>query len=100
MGENHFEPNTVAVYAMLANLCGVAYYILLIYIKKCNPDNAALLTVLKGQRKKGFLSCLFYTLAIPAAYINTILAGVLIALVAISWLIPDRNIEKAGNELH
>ncbi len=33
MGENHFSKNTVIVYAILASLCGITYYILLTVIK-------------------------------------------------------------------
>ena len=95
MGENDFAKNTVAVYALLADICGVAYYILLLIIQKCNPGNKALLDVLQKQSKKGMISCILYTLAIPAAYLHTALAGGLIIIVAIMWLIPDRNIERA-----
>ena len=98
MGENHFEEKTVMVYALLANLCGVSYYILLLVIKKCNPGNDALQDVLHKQTKKGLFSCVLYTLAIPAALLHTAIAGVLILLVAIMWLIPDRNIEKVVKE--
>ncbi len=94
MGENDFERNTVILYALLADLCGVAYYILLVIIKKCNPSNTVLLDVLKKQSKKGMISCVFYTLAIPAAFLHTGISGGMIVLVAIMWLIPDRNIEK------
>ena len=95
MGENHFERNTVIVYAVLADLCGIAYYILLLNIKKCNPGNTALLEVLRKQSRKGILSNICYTLAIPAAFLHTGISGALIILVAIMWLIPDRNIERA-----
>jgi uncharacterized membrane protein len=94
MGENNFAKNTVAAYAIVANLCGFAYYILLTTIKKCNPGNPALFTVLHKQSRKGLFSCLLYTLAIPAAYLNTALSGVLIVLVGILWLIPDKSIER------
>ncbi|HMU46368.1 MAG TPA: TMEM175 family protein [Chitinophagaceae bacterium] len=95
MGENHFEKNTIVTYAALADMCGIAYYILLIIIKKCNPGNALLQEVLNKQSRKGMWSCIFYTAAIPLAYVNTVIAGALIILVAIMWLMPDRNIERA-----
>ena len=94
MGENDFEQNTLVVYALLADLCGIAYYILLIVIKKCNPGNESLLEVLKKQSRKGVISCVLYTLAIGAAFIHPAIAGTLILLVAIMWLMPDRNIER------
>ena len=95
MGENHFEEITVAAYALLANICGIAYYILLTAIKKCNPGNAALQDVLQKQSKKGMLSNVFNTLAIPAAFVHPAISGALILLVAIMWMMPDKNIEKA-----
>ncbi|NOT51104.1 MAG: DUF1211 domain-containing protein [Chitinophagaceae bacterium] len=98
MGENHFEKITVAAYALLANLCGIAYYILLLIIKKCNPGNNALLEVLNKQSKKGMISCIVYTVAIGAAVIDARIGGALIILVAIMWLIPDRNNERAVKE--
>ena len=94
MGENHFERNTVITYAVLADFCGYAYYILLIAIKKSNADNADLLKVLHAQSKKGMLSNILNTLAIPAAFIHPALSAVFIITVYLMWLIPDRNIEK------
>jgi uncharacterized membrane protein len=98
MGENHFEKNTLATYALLLDLCGIAYYILLLVIKDCNHDNTALLGVLKKQSKKGTLSCIIYTAAIGLSFISATIGGVLIILVAIMWLIPDRNIERSLKE--
>ena len=98
MGENHFAKNTVAVYALLSDICGVAYYILLMVIRDCNRDNAALLEVLIKQSRKGTLSCMIYTVAIPLSFFNALLGGLLIILVGIMWLIPDRNIERSLKE--
>lgn len=98
MGENHFGANTVAVYATLANACGISYYILLYVIKKNNPGNIAMLDVLHKQSRKGMASCIMYTAAIPSAYLHTAISGVLIATVSVMWLIPDRNIERVVNE--
>lgn len=98
MGENHFEKNTVAAYALLSDICGIAYYILLMVIKDSNRDNAALLEVLRKQSRKGMISCIVYTAAIGLSFVNPLLGGILIVLVAIMWLIPDRNIERSLKE--
>ena len=98
MGENHFAKNTVAVYALLCDICGIAYYILLMIIKDYNRDNTALLEVLRKQSRKGLLSCIMYTAAIGLSFIDQRLGGILIILVAIMWLIPDRNIERSIKE--
>jgi uncharacterized membrane protein len=94
MGENHFAQNTIILYALLANLCGFAYYILLVVIRKCNPENEDLQRVWARQSKKGMMSNIFYTAAIGAAFIRPWISGMLIGIVAIMWLMPDRNIEK------
>lgn len=98
MGENHFAPKTIAVYALLLNLCGVAYYILLKVIQNCNRNNETFRVVLQKQSRKGMLSLVLYTIAIPAAFLHEAIAGALTIMVAILWLIPDRNIEKAEKE--
>ena len=56
MGENLFEKFTVATYALLSVLCGLAYYILMLIIKKSNRHNNVLLDVLQKQTRKGLLS--------------------------------------------
>ena len=98
MGENHFDKLTVAGYALIANLSGVAYYILLLVLKRSNRDNEAMMRVLEAQSRKGTISCIVYTIAIPLAFVSTIVSGALIVLVAFMWLIPDRSIEKAVKE--
>jgi uncharacterized membrane protein len=98
MGENHFSQNAVVLYAVVSDLCGLAYFILLLVIKKRNKNNPSLLQLLQKQSRKGMLSCILYTIAIPAAYINTAISGILIIAVAVIWFIPDKNIERSIKE--
>jgi uncharacterized membrane protein len=98
MGENHFETISVAVYAGLQALCGIAYYILLRIIVISHPHNTRLLEPLEKQSKKGMISLLLYSLAIPAAFIHTTISAILFFMVTVMWLIPDRNIERALKE--
>ena len=53
---------------------------------------------MRKQSKKGMISCILYTVAIGAAFIHEAIGGVLVILVAIMWLIPDRNIERSLHE--
>lgn len=94
MGENEFAQNTVIFYSILANLCGFAYFILLLTIKKSNPGNQELHDIIDKQGKKGMLSLALYSLAIVASFFDTRFAGIFIVAVSIMWLIPDRNIER------
>lgn len=98
MGENHFAPLTVSAYAFICNMCGLAYYILLLTIRNCNKGNAAMLDVLKKQSLKGTASMFLYTAAIGLAFVSTTISGLLIVLVALIWFIPDKNIERALKE--
>jgi uncharacterized membrane protein len=97
LGQNHFQPFPVALYAVLLDLCGVAYTILQITIERCHKDDLSLKDVMQRQRGKGMASLFLYTAAIPLAYINTIISGLLFVIVAILWFIPDKKIEKLVN---
>jgi len=95
MGENNFKSITVAVYAGILDLCGFAYYILLTVIRNSHPNNKALLVPLQKQTRKGLISNICYTIAIPLAFLHPLIAGIIIFLVAVLWWIPDGNIERS-----
>jgi uncharacterized membrane protein len=94
LGANHAEPFPVSVYALLLDMCGVAYTILQIFIERCHKDDERLISIMQRQRGKGMASLFLYTAAIPLAYVNTIISGLLFVVVAIVWFIPDKKIEK------
>ncbi|ANE51740.1 TMEM175 family protein [Flavisolibacter tropicus] len=94
MGENNFSPITVAAYALLLDLCGGAYFILLRLVEKTHSPATRLHEPLKKQERKGLISVLTYTLAIPTAFIHPLISGALFLLVAAIWWIPDSNIER------
>jgi uncharacterized membrane protein len=98
MGANHFATNTVIVYAVLLLLCGTSFTILQFTIQKTNPVDEKLATAFAGLRTKGFVSASCYTLAVPLAFVSTTASGILFLVVAIIWLVPDKNIEKALKE--
>jgi uncharacterized membrane protein len=95
LGENHFQPFPVALYAVLLDLCGLAYTILQITIERCHRDNdPRLKNIMLRQKGKGIASLFLYAAAIPLAYVHTIISGLLFIAVAIIWIIPDKKIEK------
>ncbi|MBL0355928.1 MAG: DUF1211 domain-containing protein [Chitinophagaceae bacterium] len=94
MGESNFEKVPVIVYAVLADLCGIAYYILLMAITKHEAKNETMLKVLKKQSRKGFFSIIFYTAAIPVAFFHPAISCIIFTIVSLMWIIPDRNIER------
>lgn len=94
MGENSFAQNTVILYAIILNMCGVAYFILLTSIKSMHTGNEKLINLLTKQTRKGVQSVIAYLLAIASAFIDPLIAGAIFILVGFMWLMPDRTIEK------
>jgi len=98
MGENHFEQNTVVLYACLLLLCGIAFTILQFSVERnCQPSQK-LAEAFACVRRKGVFSLVCYSGAIALAYYNTALSAILFVIVSIRWLIPDKNIENAVAE--
>ncbi|MCW3073438.1 MAG: hypothetical protein JWP69_507 [Flaviaesturariibacter sp.] len=95
MGENNFSSTTVAVYAGILALCGIAYYILLYNIRKCHPHSKELLVPLQKQSKRGTVSMISYLAAIPLAFVHPAISGAIFIFVATLWLVPDKNIEQS-----
>lgn len=98
MGENHFETNTVVVYAIVLELCGLSYYLLQICIMKSQKHNEKLQTALERTRWKGIFSQVAYIIAIPVAFFLPWVSMLLFLAVAIAWIVPERNIERALTE--
>jgi uncharacterized membrane protein len=93
MGQNPSAPWPVAVYGMALLFPAIAYYLLSrALIALHGPDSVLAHAV--GRDVKGFVSLLIYLAAIPLAFASTRLADALYVLVAITWLVPDRRIER------
>jgi len=94
MGENHFSPLPVAVYAFDLLMCAVAYTLLQARIIKLHGADSALAQAV-GADTKGKISVTAYVIAIPLALVGySWLAGALLIAVALIWFLPDRRIEK------
>jgi uncharacterized membrane protein len=95
IGENPMAEVPVAVYATLFLLCGIAFFILQKVIENHYTHSTKLIEALKKTSKKGILSLLLYSTAVVFAFINPTISYALIVVVAILWVIPDKNIERA-----
>ncbi len=91
VGENNFASLPVAIYAALLDICGLSYTILQKMIEACHKD-LHLKENFKKHSRKGILSLLCYTTAIPLAYVNSRISIIIFFTVAILWLIPDKSI--------
>ncbi len=93
MGENGFATVPVALYGLVLMLAGVAYFILVrALLAHHGPDSALARAI--GSDRKGRLSVVAYGLAVPLAFVHSLIALFLYVAVAIVWLVPDRRIEQ------
>jgi len=63
-------------------------------IRESEPENPQLAAAI-GNDFKGKISIVIYAAAIALVFVHTLLSCALYAVVAITWLIPDRRIEKS-----
>lgn len=93
MGENHFKAVPLALYGLVLLMAAIAYIILQKTIIASQGGHSILASVV-GRDIKGKLSSLFYVAGIGVAFYSSVLAGLIYALVALMWLIPDSRIER------
>ena len=93
MSENHFAPNTTALYGVNLLLAAIAYFILQTFILKVLGSDSLLAKAL-GSDIKGKTSPVLYVIAIVLSFVNEYAACTIYILVALIWLIPDKRIEK------
>jgi uncharacterized membrane protein len=95
MGENHFAPAPVALYAFDLLMTGIATVILQRQIIVLHGNESVLARAIGGDTK-GKVSLAAYLLAITLALLGySWVAGSLLIMVALIWFIPDQRIEKA-----
>ena len=95
MGENHFAPNTVAVYGTILLVSGLAFFLLLKSVERNAHDLDQLRKAFRILNRKGITSTVGYFSAVPLAFIHPAISGLIFVVITVMWLIPDKNIEKA-----
>ena len=93
MGENHFAPLAVALYAAVLLVSGGAYWLLAQALISTNGADSPLAVAL-GKDRKGFISMGCYVAAVALAWVSVWVSGALLIFVALMWLVPDPRIEK------
>ena len=93
MGENHFASLPVALYGVVLLFAAIAYFILTRALLLIHAADSKLALAL-GADFKGKISMVIYLLAIPLAFVRPWIACGLYILVAVTWLVPDRRIER------
>jgi uncharacterized membrane protein len=92
MGENHFAPTPTALYGVSLLMPAVAWVVMQRVIVHSQGPSSPLRRAL-GRDLKGKFSPLLYLVGVFLAYVDTRLAGLAYAAVALLWLVPDRRIE-------
>jgi len=92
MSESEFATLPTALYGCILLLSALAFTILVRAILANEPGDSVLASAI-GRDRKGNISLVLYTLAIPLTFIAEWMAIALFALVAMIWLVPDRRIE-------
>ncbi|MEP7266537.1 MAG: TMEM175 family protein [Saprospiraceae bacterium] len=98
MGESHFENAPVILYTLNCILCGMAYFFLLIAIRKTHKQHSYIMEIISYQSKKGLISAGLYFIALIIGFFYTPVSIAIIIIVALIWIIPDKNIEKILSE--
>jgi uncharacterized membrane protein len=97
MGENHFSKWPVVLYGMALIMNALSYTLLSTVLVKQSGEHSALAEAL-GRDWKGKISLVIYAAGIGVAFLNSLVAVCLYAVVAIIWFIPDPRIEKKVND--
>ena len=91
-GEN-FAPVPTAVYGCVLLMAAIAYTILSRVIIASQGPQSKLKAAI-GNDLKGYLSLAMYLTAIPMAFFEERISDALYVAVALTWLVPDRRIER------
>ena len=93
MGENHFGQWPVFVYAFNLLMCAIAYTILVFRIKAAHGHGSEIDRAI-GSDRKGKISVACYVAAMATSFYSPTVGIMLIGVVALIWLVPDRRIER------
>ena len=93
MGEHTTEPLPTAIYGAVMVCAGIAYYILVRVIIHAQGAHSKLKAAV-GRDAKGTISPVLYVAGIVSTLWHHEIAWAIYALVALTWLVPDKRIER------
>ena len=96
MGDSHFSPAPTSMYGIVLLMAAIAYWILQNQLLQVNGRDSVIAQALQKDLK-GKISPVLYLIAIPSAFFNQWLSGLIYIVVALIWLIPDKRIERMIN---
>jgi uncharacterized membrane protein len=93
LGHKPWEPVPVAAYGLVLLMDAVAYTILERALIAIHGEHSKLREAV-GHDTKGKVSLAAYVIAVPMAFVHPGVSYTVYVLVALSWLVPDRRIER------
>ena len=93
LGESGVEPGPVAGYAIVLLGCAIAYTLLTLSLLALHEPGSQLAQAI-GSDRKGKLSLVAYVVALACSFLVPWFSVALFVAVAISWVIPDRRVER------
>jgi uncharacterized membrane protein len=98
MDQAHFAAVPTAAYGVVLAMTSIGYSVLERKIIACNGPNSALAGAIGGVDRKSARSLVIYLVSIPLAFIRPWIALALYVVIAMSWFVPDRRIERMINK--
>ncbi|GGO19248.1 TMEM175 family protein [Deinococcus humi] len=97
VGESHFASTPISVYAFDLLMCAVAFALLQGALIRADQHNILLAKAVQGglKEKMSTAACAAALLLPLLGQTATYAAGLLLLGVGLSWIIPDRRIERA-----
>jgi len=101
MGKKAYEPIPIAAYGVVLLMDAIAYTILQNRLIATHGRDSKLARAV-GRGAKEWLSLAGYLMAIPLAFVLPVVSYALYVLVALTWLVPDKRIERQlqGDHAH
>lgn len=97
LGEHPRASGPVIVYGVVLLLSAITYYVLTLTLLAIHPADSRLAIALERTWKEK-LSLVAYVVALPVAVVAPLGAYALYVAVAVTWLVPDRRIERVAAE--
>lgn len=93
MGKNYFEALPTAFYGFVLLMASIAWFILVKTLHSYHPTDTELYKSYNNQYKE-YLSIALNGIAVILSFYQPIFAAVIYILVAVHWIIPNKEIEK------
>ncbi len=97
LGEHPLASGPVLAYGVVLLLCAISYYVLSVALLRIHEPTSRLAIAL-GRDRKGKLSLVAYVVALPLALVVPLASMGLYIAVAVTWLVPDRRIERVTGQ--